>query len=196
MHVTEQPAWLKASDTVQRVIRRIEDVLVAIAGVFIGVMMVWVVGAALGRYLIRQELMPAYNLLIESILLPTTVFLGLSLGYRSGFFPRFQGLVIRFPLIPQKIIELLMLLLELVAFVALTYYGWEGAIIGMNQKLGFTAGMLLTVIPVWPFMFSVPVGASLLSFEVLIKLIKQCYWLGWGRRLKQETPQETAANII
>ncbi|MFC1981588.1 TRAP transporter small permease [Chloroflexota bacterium] len=163
------------------------------AGFLLFSVLIMVVATATGRYIARIEVVPSSMPIIENICLPAMVFLGLAISYRMGIFPRFDGLVKRLPEVSQAIVRLLMSLLELIAFGMVAVYGWEGALLGMSQGLGFIAGVLMVKVPIWPIMFTVPIGAGLLSFEALVKVINHIYWLGWERRLARGKPQELTA---
>ena len=150
-----------------RALSRVEDFLASFSGSLIIVIAVAICFDIVARYLRN----PVYGI-FESIqlLMAMIVFLGLSLCQRerrhiaiSILFDRFRGNL-------REIVEIVILVLGLGIFLAMTVFATKDAVFSF-QINDYTMGVI--AYPKWPSKFVIPVGTMLISLRLLNQLIEQ-----------------------
>lgn len=163
-------------------LRKVERYLAYFSGIFALAMMVMIVGDVLFRNALKMPLSGIYER-VQYFCMPLTVLPSLAYVYSIGVIPRFDGLVNRMPLQVQKILAVLIAVLEIAVFVLMTVYGWQFAMNGLNDQAGISMGG--EMISVYPVYFLCPVGFGLLLIEIVVS--KVILLRSIGRAEKGET---------
>ncbi|MBU8907920.1 TRAP transporter small permease [Desertibacillus haloalkaliphilus] len=154
------------------IFEKVKIVGLYVSGGTIFFMMLFIVTDILSRNLFKSSLLGAYEI-TQYYLMPLAVFPALAYAYGTGIMPRIGILVSKLKQTYQKWITVLLLGFELVLFLLLTYYGWQYALIGTSETLGFSSGG--EILPIYPVLYFVPLGFFMLSIEVFFLLIKNLY---------------------
>lgn len=140
-----------------------------LSGTTIFLMMLFIVADVALRNLLNASLLGSYEI-TQYFLMPVAFFPGLAYAYSSGIMPRIEMFVMKLKKRFQRNIFLALLILELVLFLMLTFYGLQYALMGTQESLGFS--MKGTIISYYPILYFVPLGFLLLSIEILFLLAK------------------------
>ena len=171
----------KTFSRVNTVISRTEDVFFVGSAVLIFGLMIDIVGNVLGRDFLSIELIPgSYQISMYYFMLPLS-YCAFSYAYRSGAFPRMDFVVSRLSPGRQLWVRRSNYLFELMALAVLARYGYSNAIRYTADGMQFMAGMNL--LPLWPVMWIVPIGFTLLILRVILTL--------WQSFLPEPAPQPT-----
>lgn len=142
---------------------------VYLSGSAIFIMMLFIVADVTLRNLFKASLLGSYEI-TEYLLMPIVFFPSLAYVFSSGILPRIELLVIKFNQSYQRIIFIGFLVIELVLFSLLTFYGMKYALVGTKDLVGFS--MRGSIISYYPILYFVPIGFLLLTIEILFIIIK------------------------
>jgi TRAP-type C4-dicarboxylate transport system permease small subunit len=140
-----------------------------LSGITIFLMMLFIVADVALRNLLNASLLGSYEI-TQYFLMPLAFFPGLAYAYSSGIMPRIEMLVVKLKNRFQRNIFIALLIVELILFLMLTFYGLQYALIGTQEALGFS--MKGTIITYYPILYFVPLGFLLLSIEILFLISK------------------------
>lgn len=140
-----------------------------LSGITIFIMMLFIVADVALRNLTNASVLGSYEI-TEHLLMPIAFFPGLAFVYSSGIMPRIEMVVVKLKNTHQRKIFIAMLLLELILFLLLTFYGLQYALTGTEEMLGFS--MKGNIIPYYPILYFVPLGFLLLAVEIFFLIIK------------------------
>ncbi|MGM0903111.1 MAG: TRAP transporter small permease [Bacillota bacterium] len=143
-----------------------------LSGSTIFIMMLFIVADVILRNLLNASLLGSYEI-TQYFLMPLAFFPGLAFAYSSGIMPRIEMFVVKLKIRHQHNIFMILLVLELILFLLLTFYGLQYALIGTQEMLGFS--MKGTIISYYPILYFVPLGFLLLSIEILFLIIKNAH---------------------
>lgn len=142
-----------------------------LAGVAILLMMTITVLDVILKNLFASSI-PGNYLYMENILMPLAIFLGMPYAFFSGIFPRLDMVVNKFKYTTKINIVILMLILELLAFLVIIYYSFIYGIFGITTNITFLAG--INSIPLYPMFFLVTLAFTLIAFY-LVKVVWASY---------------------
>ena len=115
---------------------------------------------------------PGSYLYMQNILMPVAIFLGMPYAFFSGIFPRLDMLLVKFKYKTRVKIGIVILTLEVIAFIVVIYYSFMYSIFGLTSNITFLAGV--KSIPLYPMFFLVTL--SFVSITIyLIKVIFRSY---------------------
>ncbi|KKK39902.1 hypothetical protein WQ57_01085 [Mesobacillus campisalis] len=140
-----------------------------LSGSTIFIMMLLIVGDVALRNLVNASLLGSYEI-TQYFLMPLAFFPGLAYAYGSGIMPRVEMMVVKLKNKFRRNIFLALLIFEFILFLMLTFYGFQYALIGTQESLGFS--MKGTIITYYPILYFVPLGFLLLSIEILFLILK------------------------
>ncbi|WP_053362648.1 TRAP transporter small permease [Bacillus sp. FJAT-27251] len=140
-----------------------------LSGSTIFIMMLLIVGDVALRNLVNASLLGSYEI-TQYFLMPLAFFPGLAYAYSSGIMPRVEMMVVKLKNKFRRNIFLALLIFEFILFLMLTFYGFQYALIGTQESLGFS--MKGTIITYYPILYFVPLGFLLLSIEILFLILK------------------------
>lgn len=135
-----------------------------LSGVTIFLMMLFIVSDVTLRNLFNASLLGSYEI-TEHLLMPIVFFPSLAYVFSSGIIPRIEMVVIKINMSYQRVIFIILLIVELILFLLLTYYGLKYALDGTRDLFGFS--MRGNIISYYPILYFVPIGFLLLSIEIL-----------------------------
>ncbi|WP_156289636.1 TRAP transporter small permease [Oceanobacillus salinisoli] len=140
-----------------------------LSGSTIFIMMLFIVADVALRNMLNSSVLGSYEI-TEYLLMPLAFFPGLAFAYSSGIMPRVEMFVVKLKIGHQRNIFIALLILEMILFLLLTFYGFQYALTGTEEILGFS--MKGTIIPYYPILYFVPLGFLLLSIEIFFLIIK------------------------
>lgn len=140
-----------------------------VSGTTIFLMMLLIVVDVATRNLFNSSIFGSYEI-TQYFLMPVAFFPTLAYAYSSGIMPRLEMFTSRLKLLAQRNIQIFMLVIEFLLFGMLTYFGWQYAISGTREQLGFS--MKGGVVSYYPILYFIPLGFLLLSIEILFLIIK------------------------
>jgi len=140
-----------------------------LSGITIFLMMLFIVADVALRNVLNASLLGSYEI-TQYFLMPLAFFPGLAYAYSSGIMPRIEMVVVKLTNRVQRNIFLALLIFEFILFLMLTIYGFQYALMGTQESLGFS--MKGTIIPYYPILYFVPLGFLLLSIEILFLIAK------------------------
>lgn len=143
---------------------------VYISGLAIFAMMWIIVIDVLMRNIFNKPLVGTYEI-VQYYLMPLAIFPALAFAYWSGVLPRLSELISKLPEGVQRFHRWLILLVELLVFTLMTYYGFLFALSGLQESMAIPVGGKLLL--VWPVYFLVPIGFFFVLVEVIFRLMKQ-----------------------
>lgn len=160
--------------SVVNVIEKVQEFLkkigLYISNISILIMMVLIMVDVIIRNFFEIPFAGAYDL-VESYLMPLTVFPAIAFAYSSGILPRLGELILKFPVKVQKVAEIIIDILELVIFALLTYYSYKFAMTGLADQMSIPFGGNLY--PLYPIFFLLPFGFGLVVIEVILDMVKK-----------------------
>jgi TRAP-type C4-dicarboxylate transport system permease small subunit len=152
--------------TIRKVNEVVQNIGKYISGFAILVMMALILIDVFMRNIFGISLVGVYEI-VASILMPLAVFPALGYAYWSGILPRLSEFILKMPNRFQKLNKQLIIIIDTVVFVLLTYYGILFAMKGLQDKMAVSISG--TLVPVWPVYFLVPFG----YIFVLLAIIPQ-----------------------
>lgn len=140
------------------------------SGVSILAMMMIIVLDVFMRNVFGKPLSGTYEI-VQYFLMPLAVFPALGYAYWSGVLPRLSEVISKTGARFQQFHRLLILVIDVVVFTLLTYYGFLFAISGFQEEMSIPiAGNL---VPVWPVYFLVPIGFLCVVLEIMLRFFRQ-----------------------
>jgi TRAP-type C4-dicarboxylate transport system permease small subunit len=144
---------------------RIERIFLYVSGIFFMAMMFLGAGDVLGRYFFNTPIRGTLE--ISSIVMGAIVFLNWGLTQRNEGHVKVELLMSRYSDRQKMIARFFTLLMSLVLFVLCSYKSAQIAITCYQQSRVFpTLG-----IPTAPFYALVPIGAALMSVEIILQIV-------------------------
>lgn len=134
-----------------------------IGGLSLAIMIVLTILSVFGRYFLRTDLIPGVYNIIERLLFPIVVFMAVPRAYTDRSFPKLQMVTTRLAPNKEKIVNIIILFVELATYSLITYYIIEyfyGALIAGQQIQISTVRW-----PFWPVMFLVVLSYIFLTLE-------------------------------
>ncbi|NLI67564.1 MAG: TRAP transporter small permease [Bacilli bacterium] len=141
-----------------------------ISGVAIVIMMLIIVSDVVMRNFLHLSFPGSYEI-IEKYLMPLAIFPALGYVYMSHVLPRLNEFIERRSQKFQKFNRLLLLLIDVVVFILLTYYTFLYALDSYQQ--GIAVPVATKFVPLWPIYFFVPLGYALVLFEVVVRFVDE-----------------------
>lgn len=142
------------------------------SGLIVFVMMLYTCADVVFRNI--QGFSPLYAYEIsQSYFMPLMVFPGLAFAFSSGIMPKIDLLLERFSLKTQKIINVILFMIEVILIGLLLVFGWQYMMHAIQTSQSFTAGG--TNFPLWPVILFVPLGMLLVLIEVVFQLVRAMY---------------------
>lgn len=150
------------------VIAKIEKITLFISGFFIVIMMLLISLDVLFRSILSISIPGSYEM-TERYLMPLVFFPIFFYVYKSNSLPNLEFFVQNFNVKIRQFVQIVLLITELIVFVLLTIAGWQKAVEATQELLSFPAAG--NMFPLYPFLYLVPIGFSLLIIGVILKLI-------------------------
>lgn len=160
---------MTAIDKAYRVFHYVKYAGMLLSGTTIFLMMAFIVIDVITRNLMGSSVFGSYEI-TQYFLMPLAVFPALAYAYSSGIMPRLEMFTGRLNPSAQLSISVFMMIVELILFSMLTYYGWQYAISGTQEQLGFS--MKGGIVPYYPILYFIPLGFLLLTIEILFLIVK------------------------
>lgn len=141
-----------------------------LSGIAIFLMMFLIVADVFMRNVFGNPLSGTYEI-VQFFLMPMAIFPALGYVYWVGVLPRLSEIIAKSPQGFQKFNNLLILVIDLVVFALLTYYGFLFAMSGFESQMAVPLGGSL--VSVWPVYFLVPVGFLFVLLEVILRFFRK-----------------------
>lgn len=156
---------VKKAQALEKGIRTTENVIAAIGGVMLLVMMFLGAADVIGRYGFNSPISGAIN--ISQLMMGGVVFFGWAYTLSKKAHVTVDITFNHYPRRVQQIIEFVMLFLSLVLFILII---WQSILIAVKD---WQVGNLVNVIriPIVPFKLFIPFGAFLLCLESIIQMV-------------------------
>jgi C4-dicarboxylate transporter DctQ subunit len=145
-----------------RSIRYIENVLLAICNVIFMVMIFLGTADVVGRYVFDSPVMGTQELM--QVMMGAIVMLGWAYTQKEDGHVKVVLITNMFPPKARNVLSLIMSLLALFLFVAIGYKSWGIALANFDRRF------LVIDFPSGPFYFLVPVGAFFLCLEFIVSI--------------------------
>lgn len=158
----------------QKIIDRINFLSVLISGIALAGLMILITAGVFTRYVLSFSIPTAYEI-VENYLMPISVFVALGYAYSSGIFPRVDAFTEKIKSAKtKKIVDSIIIFVELLIFIVITYYLLQLTIHSIDTGMGFkTNGINF---PLYPIHFLITIGfiwKTLMVFNNLIRKIKE-----------------------
>lgn len=140
-----------------------------ISGVSVLVMMGLIVYDVIMRNIFNSSIRGGFEI-IQNYLMPLVVFPGLAYMYASGVLPRMDMLLDKFSVAVQRILVIVMILIELFILVLIVQFSWEYAMSGLERKTSFPAAGTLYIL--YPLFFTIPIAFAMIIVENIFILIR------------------------
>lgn len=141
-----------------------------ISGIAIILMMVIIVSDVFMRNVFGNPLSGTYEI-VQFFLMPMAIFPALGYVYWVGVLPRLTEIIAKTPAGFRKANNLVILIIDLVLFSLLTYYGVLFAISGFQSQMAVPLGGSL--VSVWPVYILVPLGFFSVLLEVILRFFRK-----------------------
>jgi TRAP-type C4-dicarboxylate transport system permease small subunit len=148
---------------VQKIIRRLEQVEMAVAAICVVTIMLVVSADALGRYIFKAPLQVTFEL-VTFYLLIAAIYFALSETYRHGDHINIDLIHANLPKRIRAWVDIVCSALAAVVFAVIAYGAWRHMIEAYVHK-EFIPGYI--VWPVWLSYLPIPLGAALLVIRLL-----------------------------
>ena len=145
-----------------RGIRYVENVLLAICGVIFMAMIFLGTTDVLGRYLFNSPVQGSLE--VMQIIMGAIVMLGWAYTQKEDGHIKVVLLTSKFPPRVRHVLNLIMTLLALLLFATIAYRSWGIALANFDRRF------LVIDFPSGPFYFLVPVGAFFLCLEFIVSM--------------------------
>ncbi|KZE38803.1 hypothetical protein AV656_07835 [Bhargavaea cecembensis] len=160
---------MRTVDQAYRAFHYVKFAGLLLSGTTIFFMMAFIVIDVVTRNLMGSSVFGSYEI-TQYFLMPLAFFPALAYAYGSGIMPKLEMLTNRLKPVMRRNIAILMMGIELVLFSLLTFYGWQYALSGTREQLGFS--MKGGIVTYYPILYFIPLGFLLLSIEILFLIIK------------------------
>ncbi|MGO4888375.1 TRAP transporter small permease subunit [Anaerobacillus sp. MEB173] len=151
------------------VFNKVKKIGLYISGISVFLMMFFIVADVFIRNILNSSISGNFEF-VKNYFMPMAVFPALAFTFGSGILPRINIYIEKMREQFQRITAITLLLFEMVLFLLLTYYGWQYAVMSMEESLVFSAGG--NMYPLYPAIFLVPLGFGLVTIEIVFLLIK------------------------
>lgn len=122
------------------------------------------------RNVLGRPLAGTYEI-VQYFLMPIAIFPALGYAYWSGVLPRLSELISKMGNKFQQFHRFLILVIDLIVFSLLAYYGLLFAVSGFQESMAIpVAGKLVAV---WPVYFLVPIGFLFVVLEIILRFFRQ-----------------------
>ncbi|MTD30983.1 TRAP transporter small permease [Planomicrobium sp. YIM 101495] len=156
--------------TIEKISSIFRNVGKYISGIAILLMMLVIVADVFMRNIFGNPISGTYEI-VQFFLMPIAVFPALGYVYWVGVLPRLSEIVAKAPKGFRNVNRLMILVIDLIVFVMLTYYSVLFAVSGFQNKMAIpVAGELISV---WPIYFFVPLGFFFVVLEVLLRFFNK-----------------------
>lgn len=152
-----------------KVFQKIKWVGMFFSGSVIFFMMVYTFLDVLVRNLFGTSPFYTYEV-TQNYFMPLAFFPAIAFAFADGIMPRIEFIIDKFKESLQRIAAVILLVIELVLLLLLTYFSFQYALDSVTSNLAFTAGG--KNFPLAPVIFTVPLGFILVGIEVVFLLIK------------------------
>ncbi|OLO36964.1 hypothetical protein BTR23_14555 [Alkalihalophilus pseudofirmus] len=170
---------------------RIKFIGLIISGIFLFGMMVFIVLDVLSRNFLSRSIPGNYEI-VRYYFMPLALFPGVAYAYGTGIFPRITMIVSKLSKKIQKFIVIVLLIVELILFSLIAYFGLQYGLHGIEEGLAFPAGGKMY--PLYPFIFLVPIGFAMLIIEIIFLIIKNLLSDGPSLTVTGEVEEEVIPN--
>jgi C4-dicarboxylate transporter DctQ subunit len=157
-----------------RGIRYIENVLLAICGVIFMVMIFLGTADVLGRYIFNSPVLGTQE--IMQVMMGAIVMLGWAYTQKEDGHIKVELITNMFPPKTRYVLGLIMSILALGLFVTIGYKSWGIALANFDRRF------LVVDFPSGPFYFLVPVGAFFLCLEFIVSIFYICAGIRSGEK--------------
>src|SRR5690606_3671389 len=140
------------------------------SGISIFLMMFIIVADVFMRNVFGRPISGTYEI-VQFFLMPMAIFPALGYVYWVGVLPRLSEIIAKAPKGFQKFNDILMLVIDLIVFTLLTYYGFLFAMSGFESQMAVT--LVGALVSVWPFYFLVPIGFLFVLLEVVLRFFRK-----------------------
>ncbi|WP_241535858.1 TRAP transporter small permease subunit [Indiicoccus explosivorum] len=132
-------------------------------------MMGFIVYDVIARNLFAGSINGGFEI-VQNYFMPLVVFPGLAYAYSSGVLPKMDLVIERIPENAQRLLVIVMILIELFVLLLLVQFTWQFAMNGLEREEGFPAAGRLY--PLYPLFFLIPISFALIAIENLFLLIR------------------------
>jgi len=140
------------------------------SGISIFLMMFIIVADVFMRNVFGRPISGTYEI-VQFFLMPMAIFPALGYVYWVGVLPRLSEIIAKSPKGFQKFNDILILIIDLIVFALLTYYGFLFAMSGFESQMAVPLGGAL--VSVWPIYFLVPIGFLFVLLEVVLRFFRK-----------------------
>lgn len=145
-----------------RGIRYVENILLAICGVIFMGMIFLGTADVFGRYIFASPVQGSLELM--QVIMGAIVMLGWAYTQKEDGHVKVELITNRFPTRARYVLRLIMTLLALFLFATIAYKSWGIALANIDRRF------LVIDFPSGPFYFLVPVGAFFLCLEFIVSI--------------------------
>ncbi|MHA6250866.1 TRAP transporter small permease [Oceanobacillus sp. CAU 1775] len=151
---------------------KVRDLGMYLSGFIVFIMMLYTCADVVYRNI--QGFSPLYAYEIsQSYFMPLIIFPGLAFAFSTGIMPRIDFIVEKFSKNKQKLIHVILFVIELILILLLIVYGTQYMIQAIESGQSFTAGG--NNFPLWPVILFVPLGLLMVFVEIIFQLLKTIY---------------------
>lgn len=140
-----------------------------LSGLVIMLLMLFTVTDVILRSVFHNSIPGGFEI-AQNYFLPISVFLALPYVYGTGTLPKMDLLMHRLPVTARNAVIHLLLGLEVLVFLAITFYSFGYAVDSSSRDRAFPAGGLL--LPLWPVLFLVPLSFLMMFIEAALTIGK------------------------
>ncbi|WP_158231719.1 TRAP transporter small permease [Sporosarcina sp. P19] len=159
-----------------------------LSGIALFGMIFLITADVLSRNVTSKSIAGSYEI-VQNYFMSLASFTIILYAYSTGVMPRISMVVEKMPRFVQKILLLLMLLVELIIALLFTYYTLNYSFTGVAEGFAFPAGGIL--FPIYPFLFLVPIGFMGIAIEIVFVLMKNIFSKElWITFTKQQSSEE------
>ncbi len=148
---------------------KLKQVFLALGGAGVFCMMLYITVDVLVRNLSGTALVGTFEV-VSYYLMPLTILPSFCLALSAGVMPRIVAVVNRLPVKAQHIFSILVLILEVAAYILMGIFSMKYAITATQDKLTFIAGT--SSLPVWFMYYLPPLSFLMMTIESLFVLVR------------------------
>lgn len=160
---------------------RVDQLTLVISSIGLAGLMILISAGVITRYIFGFSIPTAYEI-TENFLMPMTVFAALGYSYRTGIFPRVDAFVNGLTNLRLKqIINVIILGLELIVFLFISYHLFQFFLYSIDTGMGFRSGRIS--FPLYHIHFLMFISFAWMTVRVIPKIIN-------ANKEKSEDPYE------
>lgn len=148
---------------------KIKQIFLALGGAGVFCMMLYITVDVIVRNVANKALVGTFEV-VSYYLMPLTILPSFCLALSAGVMPRIVAVVNKLPKKAAHIISIIVLLIEIAAYVIMMVFSMKYAIQATQDKLTFIAGT--TSLPVWFMYYLPPFSFLMMTIESLFVLVK------------------------